>query len=1046
MSATPSPENSLSHFAESDFAFLKEIAAQNRSAESNTAHISSDDELLKDWSRQLRTAAFLDGFDPLALMPGISDSALQALLRKCTVKEQEGLGRWRLNTATRNALLAETSRDQAIGPIATAARAVSTAQGYESPFSRALVNLVLDGVPSDSAVADAGREMWAAYQAAVSSLRDSSIMSDADASKLYRLTQLAELLEPLRFLIGWDATKGRDAFIGRQSELRRLRTFVDVLESQGILESVHRGFNRVFQDESRAMFLSGIGGVGKSTLVAKFLVDHASTDGPDRLVFGYLDFDRASISGVQPATLLIEMLRQLSFQIPNAQLRLDNLREELQRSVAAVASSIYVSVGDRRQGVTNLPRELLGPSELVLYFEKLGQILRSSQSERVILIVLDTFEEVQLLGDEATLRVEGFIESLLRAFPLIRVLMAGRDEASGFFETTPRLPSLKGFGDIASRRAFLEARNVPRELSRQVADQAGGRPLALLLAARLVSEFREQSIDLSLMERFKSKLDEAVTEGVLYERILQHIPDERLRRIAHPGLVLRRLNSEIIVGVLAPALELGEVSAQQAEELLSVLRRQRDLVRVEADGSVTHRSDVRAQMLALMTLKDPVMVERLHGAAIDYYRSKRRSSTSVQEDVECRVEEIYHLLCLGRDLEQVVEMWIPAARIGLGRSVDEIPNPLGQLALRIMLNRTVGIAETKGIPPSLARVYAESATRSALSVMNPERAALVLDSWRDVLPKDLSRELDAITNDRNGWWVDAKRMFLGLSTTPRNLDSSDDVLARADFFERMWLEESERSKIFDLVFPSLVQVQSTVTSIVARIRFWIRAKQPAPSAIDSELLRLPKLSTDLDNRWLATIGDIRTKSVLRSFPTGNIFEIQRQQVLVLLSLCSDSSSAADEFVTAACKELISSTGFNAFEHFATDRSGGFEIIVRHLMRPYTPQWYAPLAASFRSGHKGTMPLKELIDPQIAHFFDIRLPEKIGSTRSLADVFRELDQLGLLAETVYRSIKLARSREVADISLAYDSWRKDLMRIDQEFGPRLSLHLKRARVS
>ena len=48
------------------------------------------------------------------------------------------------------------------------------------------------------AVADAGREMWAAYQAAVSSLRDSSIMSDADASKLYRLTQLAELLEPLR--------------------------------------------------------------------------------------------------------------------------------------------------------------------------------------------------------------------------------------------------------------------------------------------------------------------------------------------------------------------------------------------------------------------------------------------------------------------------------------------------------------------------------------------------------------------------------------------------------------------------------------------------------------------------------------------------------------------------------------------------------------------------------------------------------------------------------------------------------------------------------
>ena len=66
-----------------------------------------------------------------------------------------------------------------------------------SPLSRALVQLVQEGVPSEATIAAAGRDSWPAYLAAAAVLRDSGILRDADAARLESALQLAELLEPL---------------------------------------------------------------------------------------------------------------------------------------------------------------------------------------------------------------------------------------------------------------------------------------------------------------------------------------------------------------------------------------------------------------------------------------------------------------------------------------------------------------------------------------------------------------------------------------------------------------------------------------------------------------------------------------------------------------------------------------------------------------------------------------------------------------------------------------------------------------------------------
>lgn len=1034
----------LSRPGEDDLAFLRQLAAETQTQATSDAPERSllDEPELRPWKDRLLSAALIEGFEPLVLMPGISEDGLQALLRHCTVSLQAGAAQWRLDADARSTVLGEAARMQALPAAVRLARQSPGGSEAPSPLTLALVQLIREGIPSEAAVAAAGRELWPAYQAAAAVLRDGGILSEADADRLTGAVQLAELLEPLRFLIRWDPVSKTDAFFGRETELRQLRKFVDVLASQSLLESVQRGYSRFVDDESRALVLSGIGGVGKSTLLAKFLVDHAADKVPaTRLVFSYLDFDRAAISGVQPATLLLELLRQLASQLPQVRPALDQLRTQVQENVATVAALPSFSGNDASSALAGMPRELIDRSQMNLYLELLARSLNDVHNERVMLIVLDTFEEVQLLGDEATVRVEGFIEDLLRVMPHMRVLIAGRDEAEGFFKAAARL-ALKGFGDKPSRRAFLETRGVPRKLSEQIAAQAGGRPLALLLAARLVSEFNEQSLDLSWMERFKVRLDETLTEGILYERILQHIPDERLRKIAHPGLILRRLDADAIVHVLAPTLGLGDLSLEAAEQLLALLRRQRDLVRIEPDGSVVHRPDVRGQMLQLMTLRDPGLVERLHLVAIEYYRARQSAAIGAQARTQAGIEEIYHLLCLGQYLERVLKLWSPAARLSLGRSVDEIANPNGRLALRVLLNRTVGIVESKELPQQLAQIYAENATRDALSERHPERALRIMERWQYAVAQPRRSPLLALTLDRNGLWRRAMQAFLETPPTPET--PVEDLLAWADFLERARLDPKVRASLAAPLLTCITGRTHASAVNLAATRLQLRSgpfsKDLALRKDFSSQFLQPRSRIDGPlNPWGVTLGLVQPRPGLLSLLDLGSSDLQRRQARLLRDLCSNPRQIADRVIQRLCDALLSSNRPRELARVEKEEpwiEESYQTVLQHLTRPSTQQWYVPIAALLRREVERTAPLAKVLDLSLAERFEVRLPLQVSNTRALADVFRELDQLGLLSDTLHRSSKRAGSADLEELLAAYDDWRVDLMRVDLKFIPRL----------
>ena len=129
------------------------------------------------------------------------------------------------------------------------------------------------------------------------------------------------LLEPLRYLVG-------DHFAGRTHELQELRNYVGVLGTGSLVGTVRRrGRDMLGFFTEPPLVVSGVGGIGKSTLLAKFILEHATDEEP-RLPFAYLDFDRLDVQAESPITLLLEAARQLAVQSEHGGARWERKRRE----------------------------------------------------------------------------------------------------------------------------------------------------------------------------------------------------------------------------------------------------------------------------------------------------------------------------------------------------------------------------------------------------------------------------------------------------------------------------------------------------------------------------------------------------------------------------------------------------------------------------------------------------------------------------------------------------------------------------------------------
>ncbi|MFF3836265.1 AAA family ATPase [Streptomyces sp. NPDC001930] len=490
--------------------------------------------------------------------------------------------------------------------------------------------------------------------------------------------------------------------------------------------------------------LTGIGGSGKSTLLGEVLRPRlqALVKGGGAPAVVVIDLDRVAFRPDAEAELSFDVTRQLEVAWPELAADLAEARATETRS----RSGRRESAQDAGQYVERLTR---GTASLEW---RVGDLLRNSaRAGAPVLLVLDTFEEWQRArpfagpretwNDPEAVMTE-WLFKLRHSMGIsgLRVVVSGR----AVFSRIPGESIELGELDAAPAAELLTRLGVGQDIAPRLAAQVGGNPLTLHVAARFVGrldpEERAKFLD---ADAAAPALDEELHRAVLYDRFLGHIGDDRVRRLAHPGLVLRRVTPELVQEVLAEPGGFTELTSDEADDLVDRLADEVWLVRRAADGSLHHLPEVRRPMLALMS-RDPRTrdrIEKIHARAADWYHP--RDVDVLEPTTTENVEAYYHRLMLATEhLWPAVDEWnargttldardyhIRFAR-ELGESVSDLA-PAVEAQLRLLRGDRLDPAQAALLPDGLWAHHVEVAGSSFVALGEPEAAVdLLLDrTW-----------------------------------------------------------------------------------------------------------------------------------------------------------------------------------------------------------------------------------------------------------------------------------------------------------------------------
>ncbi len=505
---------------------------------------------------------------------------------------------------------------------------------------------------------------------------------------LERKLDLVRLLDPLKQIT--------TSFSGRSGEVQSLRDYVGVLPAGGFFSGAARAVGAFFNlDKNRSPFLIyGFGGVGKTTLVAKFILEHALIGEQQQFPFAYLDFDRPGIMAEQPVTILMEAIRQFGLQYDAAFVAGDRLRQRWEQRLRATVSTL--PVGIENQFI----------SDFVSFLNTLGV------GEGPVLLVLDTFEEVQMRSTAFALGAILLVTKIAESVPRLRVVIAGREVIPGIpFEETIHLIEF----DDESAVGYLVQNGIAREKAELAVKQVGRKPLTLKLALTLLKQSPKDFGPAGF--EFLSRLKDAAVQGDLFDRTLYHIKDPDIAKLAHPGLTLRRITPELIRDVLAKPCSIEVEDMNRATQLFEGLRAQLTLVREEEPGVLVHRADIRRGMLEQIRDTLPAQVAEIHRRAIDYY--------SQRDDVVSRAEEIYHRLSLGQSRKEIEPRMIRGLEPYLTDSREELAAP-EQALLAELLGLEVSATAALAADRETWERAASRRLKEMLAVRDFTRAAAVL--------------------------------------------------------------------------------------------------------------------------------------------------------------------------------------------------------------------------------------------------------------------------------------------------------------------------------
>ncbi len=520
-----------------------------------------------------------------------------------------------------------------------------------------------------------------------------------DPGRLRASLERAILLAPFQHLT-------RGFFAGREKELADLTAYCEA-------------------GPGSPLFIHGPGGMGKSALLARFVLQNAERDPANPDVwrpFVYIDFDRPELDATNLAGVLLAIVRQLGPQVPGvakaAQALVDG---QVQRERTTT----------RRRGARRKRGNIaaqVASGQVATILDDVTDLLEQLPDMPIVMI-FDTLEEVQFSNPDALAPLVSLVGQLQAHAPQLRPIFAGRVLVDD--DVTPM--ELGGL-QLSACVALLQ-NELPAELAtntqlvarlaeivavRDKNEKLRGNPLSLRLAAEVLrreAAAADRVID-ELDADMRGRVGDAIVQGRLYERILGHIHDKRVAALAHPGLAMRVITWELIRDVLAVPCGLGTIDEAAARKLFDALAKEVALVRQGADPAQLElrpelRRIVREDMARDTRQADQRM--QIHAAAVAFYAPRPQLAD--------RAEEIYHRLALGEDPAKVDKRWLTGIEPFLRDAVGELPP--GSNAY--LANRVGGVADEKQLTTSSPLEWEEYARKRAADLLKFGQAQKALD-------------------------------------------------------------------------------------------------------------------------------------------------------------------------------------------------------------------------------------------------------------------------------------------------------------------------------
>ncbi|GEM_PF-597280 len=480
-------------------------------------------------------------------------------------------------------------------------------------------------------------------------LLDRSPMSRDDIERALEVGGPRGLLERMVVVLDWAG-----AAAAARNLLPAVRSAIAVLDQRDRSEqSAARGFVGRLSERSQVadwlkdpmreppvtcLLIQGAPSIGKSSMLAEAVFAFEQGRAPLLLRF---DFDWAGLDIQDQLGFTMEAARQLAQQLGKDSPELLDAR----LAAAAVTGGSQPSAFRKTQFPAELARQMA------------DTVARSGRS---LLVVLDTLEVLRGRGETHPIRLFDWLDSVVGAglYPL-RVIAASRGNA---LDVCPDRVGhhlvLEGLGDDDARQLLLRLGVRPAD-HRGLIELSGGNPLRLRLGAEIAAGGEASA----LLRRRRKK---AIQTAVLYRFLLSRVNDNDIKKVVNPGLIVRRLNTELLHDVVAPQLGLT-ITRDRAETLMQALQSLDWLVERDpgAPGFITHRPDMRRLLLPLLYGAAPKRCAAINAAAAQWFGARG--------EPWCETEALYHRLQLLRTRPSPPEIgWAAATRMSQ-EMIEELP-------------------------------------------------------------------------------------------------------------------------------------------------------------------------------------------------------------------------------------------------------------------------------------------------------------------------------------------------------------------------------------